>query len=92
MALLSLSEIVKKPVIDVHGEKVGKLADVIVSADAPYPKVKALTVRTSDKHTLTIPWTQVEGLGRQIPLKVGRDEIQQYRRAGTRRALGRRCS
>jgi magnesium transporter len=78
MALLSLSEIVKKPVIDVHGEKVGKLADVIVSADAPYPKVKALTVRTSDKHALTIPWTQVEGLGRQIPLKVGRDEIQQY--------------
>jgi magnesium transporter len=78
MALLSLSEIVKKPVTDIHGEKVGKLADVIVSADAPYPKVKALTVRTSDKHTLTIPWTQVEGLGRQIPLKVGRDEIQQY--------------
>ncbi len=78
MAFLSLSEIVKKPVTDIHGEKVGKLADVIVSADAPYPKVKALTVRTSDKHTLTIPWTQVEGLGRQIPLKVRRDEIQQY--------------
>jgi CBS domain-containing protein/sporulation protein YlmC with PRC-barrel domain len=78
MALLSLSEIVKKPVIDIRGEKVGKLADVIVSADTPYPKVKALTVRTSDKRTLNVPWTQVEGLGKQIPLKVGRDEIQPY--------------
>ena len=38
MAFLSLSEIVKKPVTDIHGEKVGKLADVIVSGDAPYPK------------------------------------------------------
>lgn len=78
MALLSLSEIVKKPVIDIHGEKVGKLVDVIVSADMPYPKVKALTVRTFDKRTLNVPWTQVEGLGRQIPLKVGRDEIRPY--------------
>ncbi|MDD1720676.1 MAG: CBS domain-containing protein [Euryarchaeota archaeon] len=78
MALLSLSEIVKKPVIDIHGEKVGKLVDVIVSADTPYPKVKALTVRTFDKNTLNVPWTQVEGLGRQIPLKVGRDEIRPY--------------
>jgi len=78
MALLSLSEIVKKPVIDIHGKKVGKLADVIVSADAPYPKVKALAVRTSDKRTLTVPWTQVEGLGRQITLKVGLNEIQAY--------------
>ncbi len=78
MALLSLSEIVKKPVIDVHGERVGKLADVIVSAETPYPKVQALTVRTSDKRTLNVPWTQVEGLGRQIPLKVGRNEIRPY--------------
>jgi CBS domain-containing protein/sporulation protein YlmC with PRC-barrel domain len=78
MAFLSLSKIVKKPVIDIHGKKVGKLTDVIVSAETPYPKVKALTVRTSDKHTLNVPWTQVEGLGRQIPLKVGRDEIQSY--------------
>ncbi len=78
MALLSLSEIVKKPVIDVHGERVGKLADVIVSAETPYPTVRALTVRTSDKRTLNVPWTQVEGLGRQIPLKVSRDEIRPY--------------
>jgi magnesium transporter len=78
MAFLSLSEIVKKPVTDIHGEKVGKLADVIVSADAPYPRVKALTVRTSEKRTLNVPWTQVEGLGRQIPLKVKRNEIQSY--------------
>lgn len=78
MTLLSLSEIVKKPVIDIHGQKVGKLTDVIVSADTPYPMVKALTVRKSDKRTLNVPWTQVEGLGRQIPLKVGCDQIQPY--------------
>ena len=64
--------------IDVHGKKVGILTDVIVSADAPYPIVKALTVRTPDKHTLNVPWTQVEDLGKQIPLKVGRDEVQPY--------------
>ena len=78
MAFLNLSEIVNKPVIDIHRKKVGKLTDVIVSAEMPYPKVRALTVRTSDKHTLNVPWTQVEGLGRQIPLKVGRDEIEPY--------------
>jgi CBS domain-containing protein/sporulation protein YlmC with PRC-barrel domain len=78
MTLISLSEIVKKPVIDVHGNKVGTLVDVIVSADMPYPIVKALTVRTPHKHTLNVSWAQVEGLGSQILLKVGRDEIRPY--------------
>ena len=39
-----LSEMIKKPVVDNTGKVVGKLIDVIVSTDRPYPKVKALSV------------------------------------------------
>ena len=44
----------------------------------PYPIVKALTVRTRGKHALNVPWTQVEDLGKQIRLKVGRDDVRPY--------------
>ena len=32
-----LSEMIKKPVVDNAGKTVGKLVDVIVSANRPYP-------------------------------------------------------
>ena len=76
--MINLSEIIKKPVSDAHGNKVGRLVDVIVSTDTPHPIVMALTVRIPHKHTINVPWTQVGGLGKKITLKVGRDEVQPY--------------
>ena len=57
-----LSEMIKKPVVDNAGKTVGKLVDVIVSADRPYPKVKALSVRTAKGKTVAIPSEQIERL------------------------------
>jgi len=38
----------------------------------PYPIVMTLTVRTADKRTLNVPWTQLEGLGRLLyPALIG---------------------
>jgi magnesium transporter len=73
-----LSEFVKRPVVDITGKRVGKLTDVIVSADKPYPKVKALRIRTLDKNDVNVPWGQVQDLGRQIKLNVELHEVRAY--------------
>ena len=73
-----LSEIIKKPVADNAGKTVGKLVDVIVSTDRPYPKVKALSVRTAKGTTLAIPSEQVERLEKGMRLKVAADDVAMY--------------
>ncbi len=73
-----LSEFVKRPVVDITGKRVGKLTDVIVSGDKPYPKVKALRIHTLDKNDVNVPWGQVQDLGRQIKLNVELHEVRAY--------------
>jgi magnesium transporter len=75
-----LSEMIKRPVLDNAGKTVGKLVDVIVSADRPYPKVKALNVRTAKGKTIAIPWEQVERLEGGMRLKVAEAEVASYER------------
>jgi len=73
-----LSEMIKKPVVDNSGKTVGKLVDVIVSADRPYPKVKALSVRTAKGKTVAIPSEQIERLENGMRLKVKADDVATY--------------
>jgi CBS domain-containing protein/sporulation protein YlmC with PRC-barrel domain len=73
-----LSEMIKKPVVDNAGKTVGKLADVIVSADRPYPKVNALSVRTAKGTTVAIPSGQIERLENGMQLKVKADDVAPY--------------
>jgi len=47
-----LSEIIKKPVVDIDGNRIGKFKDFVVSVNVVYPLVKAVSVRTSDKKIL----------------------------------------
>lgn len=75
-----LSEIIKKPVVDNAGKTVGKLVDVVVSADRPYPKVKALSVRKAKGKTVTIPSEQVERLEKDMRLKVAADDVATYQK------------
>jgi len=76
--MVFLSELIKRQVVDATGTMVGKLTDVIVSADTPYPKVKALAVRSSDKRHIDVPWEQVAALGRPIQLKVEGQHMTAY--------------
>jgi len=76
--MVFLSELIKRQVVDATGTMVGKLTDVIVSADKPYPKVKALGVHNSDKRNIDIPWEQVAALGRPIKLKVEGQHVKAY--------------
>ena len=76
--MVFLSELIKRQVVDATGTMVGKLTDVIVSGDKPYPKVKALGVHSSDNRSIDIPWEQVDALGRPIKLKVGGQYVEAY--------------
>ncbi|MGZ4882140.1 MAG: magnesium transporter MgtE N-terminal domain-containing protein [Halobacteriota archaeon] len=73
-----LSEMIKKPVVDNSGKTVGKLIDVIVSADRLYPKVKALSVSTAKGKTVAIPSEQIERLEDGMRLKVAADDVAPY--------------
>ena len=73
-----LSEMIKKSVVDNAGKTVGKLVDVIVSADRPYPKVKALSVRAAKGKTVAIPSEQIERLENGMRLKVKADDVAKY--------------
>ncbi|MGZ7133760.1 MAG: magnesium transporter MgtE N-terminal domain-containing protein [Halobacteriota archaeon] len=75
-----LSEMIKKPVVDNTGKVVGKLIDVIVSTDRPYPKVKALSVRTAKDTTIAIPWEQVKRLEKGMTLKVAASDVAAYQK------------
>ena len=49
-----------------------------VSTDRPYPKVKALSVRTAKDTTIAIPWEQVKRLEKEMTLKVAASEVAAY--------------
>ncbi|AEG19302.1 magnesium transporter MgtE N-terminal domain-containing protein [Methanobacterium paludis] len=73
-----LSEFIKRPVINQRGEKIGKLKDVIVSSESPYPIIEAITVETLDKKQINVPWEYVENMVREIKLKSELDDIKEY--------------
>ncbi|MBM4241447.1 MAG: magnesium transporter [Euryarchaeota archaeon] len=75
-----LSEIMKKVVVDPKGRKIGKLTDFIISGNKPYPTVEAISIRTSDKRDINVPWSQVEELKKEIKLKVFLEDIEEYQR------------
>jgi sporulation protein YlmC with PRC-barrel domain len=61
-----LSEIMKKTVIDLDNNKIGKFKDFIVSSNMNYPIVEAISIRTSDKTDMNIPWEYIESINKYI--------------------------
>lgn len=57
-----VSEIMGKPVSDANGQKVGKLADLVVSFDRLYPAVSAILVSQPGGGKLAAPASQVSSL------------------------------
>ncbi|HEX7468070.1 MAG TPA: PRC-barrel domain-containing protein, partial [Methanobacterium sp.] len=74
-----LSEFIKKPVTDATGKKIGKLKDVIASSENTYPLISAITVETSDKRTINIPYNYIDDMGNKIRLKTLLNDIKEYK-------------
>ena len=73
-----LSEIMKKQVIDLDGNKVGKFKDFIVSVKRSYPIVEAISINTSHKTHTNVPWKNVEYIKKEIKLNVKLEDIKEY--------------
>jgi magnesium transporter len=83
------SQIAGLPVIDAQGRPQGKIADLVVSADARYPVITALAVRgrRRDESTL-VPWDQVLNFDTVVVLRHPRGDIAQYQPAAHELFLG----
>ena len=53
-----LSQVVGRPVLDRHGEPIGKVADLIVAIGDRYPPVTGLVVKT-ERRRIFLPWADV---------------------------------
>lgn len=62
---LFLSEVLRKPVLDLKGEEVGRLKDIIVIKAEPLPKVDALIVERK-KGLYRVPWTDLDLFNKRI--------------------------
>lgn len=56
--MLYLSQAIGRPVLDVDGDPIGKVADLIVALGEHYPPVTGLVVDT-DRRRIFIPWSSV---------------------------------
>lgn len=74
-----LSEIMKKTVVDLDGNKIGKFKDFIVSVNILYPLVEAVSIRTSAKKDILVSWEDVDHINKEIKLKVKFDDIEEYK-------------
>lgn len=74
-----LSEIIKKPVFDKTGKKIGKLKDAIVSSEVSYPIIKAIIVDKNDKKTINISYSYISEIGKETKLKTTLSEIKDYK-------------
>jgi flagellar motility protein MotE (MotC chaperone)/sporulation protein YlmC with PRC-barrel domain len=59
--MLYLSQAIGRPVLDQHGEPMGKVADLIVALGDQYPPLTGLVVET-DGRQIFLPWTSVQSL------------------------------
>ena len=73
-----LSEIIKKQVIDLEGNKIGKFRDFIVSVKRSYPIVEAISINTSRKTHINVPWKNVEYINKEIKLNNKLEDIKEY--------------
>ncbi len=73
------SELVGRPVVDSANRTVGKLADMVVSGDATYPIVTAVSVATRRrKNPVYVPWEEIVSLEQPVVLRHPLDEITTY--------------
>lgn len=59
--MLYLSQVIGRPVRDMNGEPIGKVADLIVAVGERYPPVTGLVIKT-DQRQIFLPWSSVESV------------------------------
>jgi len=69
----------KKTVVDLDGNKIGKFKDFIVSVNILYPLVEAVSIRTSGKKDILVSWEDVDHINKEIKLKVKLKDIKEYK-------------
>ncbi len=65
--------------LDSEGKKIGKFKDFVASVSVTYPIVEAITIRTSDKKDINVPWEDVDKINKEIKLKVKYEDIKEYK-------------
>lgn len=60
-----VSEIFKKPILDQTGEVIGRLKDIVVSMEEPFPRVSGLVVGLG-RTSFIIPWESVNLFNRRV--------------------------
>jgi len=60
--MLFLSQLVGKPVLDLHGAPFGRVRDLIVALGEEYPPVTGIVVRVSGDRDIFLPWTDVDAI------------------------------
>lgn len=75
---LFLSEILKKPVLDIKGEELGYLKDMVIVKGEPLPIVEAIIV-TRRKKNYNIPWSTMSVFNRRImACNLSLNDIHEY--------------
>ncbi|MCZ3365493.1 MULTISPECIES: magnesium transporter [Methanobacterium] len=69
----------KKTIVDLDGNKIGKFKDFIVSVNILYPLVEAVSIRTSGKKDILVSWEDVDHINKEIKLKVKLEDIKEYK-------------
>ena len=73
--MLFLTEVLGAEVVDVRQRRSGRVKDVAVRIQEPYPVVTGLVV--SRRRELLIPWASVRAIaGREVALRVTREEVE----------------
>ncbi len=75
---LFVSEILKRPVLDLKGDELGLLKDLVIVKGSPLPEVQSLIVSRRKKHFL-IPWDTVNIFNKRIiATRLTRDDLREY--------------
>ncbi len=76
--MLYLSQAIGRPVLDVNGEPMGKVDDLIVALGDRYPPVTGLVVAT-DRRRIFLPWSHVASFdGTGARLSTGQIDITKF--------------
>lgn len=73
-----ISDFIKKTVIDAENKKLGKLKDVLVSSESPYPLIKSIIIEKPDKTQLNILGRHVYEVGKYIKLNAKSKDLTEY--------------
>lgn len=87
--VVHLSSVVKRPLVDAAGERIGRIEDLVVRLGAPHPPVVGAVVRLGGRD-LFVPIRKIGGLGeRRVEFTGNRVDLRRFERRPGELLLGR---